>query len=250
MTEKMTTTMNDIQLMQGDCLDLMRGLEEKSIDLILCDLPFGTTKNKWDTIIPFGKLWEQYERIIKPKGNIVLFGTGLFAFKLALSNEKLFRYDMIWKKSKCGSPFTAKYMPMKKHELILVFGKSAAYYESQLQEGKPYHRKNAQYSTNNFGFGLKNLVIENEGTRHPSTVLDFPQKWRRQDQVHPTQKPVELIEFLVKSYCPENGVVLDNCMGSGSTGIACVNTNRKFIGMELDEKYFKIAEERIKSIIP
>ena len=245
----MATTMNDIQLIQGDCLDLMQGLEDKSIDLILCDLPYGTTKNKWDTVIPFDKLWEQYERIIKPKGNIVLFGTGLFAFKLALSNEKLFRYDMLWKKSKCGSPFTAKYMPMKKHELILVFGESAAYYEPQMSEGTPYKRKNTAYSTNNFGFGLKNLVIENEGTRHPSTVLDFPQKWRRQDQVHPTQKPVELMEFLVKSYCPENGVVLDNCMGSGSTGIACVNTNRKFIGMELDEEYFKIAEERISSII-
>lgn len=236
--------------MQGDCLDLMQGLDDKSVDLILCDLPYGTTKNKWDTVIPFDKLWEQYERIIKPKGNIVLFGTGLFAFKLALSNEKLFRYDMIWKKSKCGSPFTAKYMPMKKHELILVFGESAAYYEPQMSEGTPYKRKHTTYYTNNFGYGLKNLVIENEGTRHPSTVLDFPQKWRRQDQVHPTQKPVELMEFLVKSYCPENGVVLDNCMGSGSTGIACVNTNRNFIGMELDEEYFKIAEERIYSINP
>ena len=245
----MATTMNDIQLIQGDCLDLMQGLEDKSIDLILCDLPYGTTKNKWDTVIPFDKLWEQYERIIKPKGNIVLFGTGLFAFKLALSNEKLFRYDMLWKKSKCGSPFTAKYMPMKKHELILVFGESAAYYEPQMSEGTPYKRKNTAYSTNNFGFGLKNLVIENDGTRHPSTVLDFPQKWRRQDQVHPTQKPVELMEFLVKSYCPENGVILDNCMGSGSTGIACVNTNRKFIGMELEEEYFKIAEEHIRSVI-
>lgn len=238
----------NIRLMQGDCLDLMQGLEDKFVDLILCDLPYGTTKNKWDEVIPFDKLWEQYERIIKPKGNIVLFGTGLFAFKLALSNEKLFRYDMIWKKSKCGSPFTAKYMPMKKHELILVFGESAAYYESQLQEGKPYSRKNIHYNMNNFGFGIKSINIENKGTRHPSTVLDFPQKWRRQDQVHPTQKPVELMEFLVKSYCPENGVVLDNCMGSGSTGIACVNTNRKFIGMELDEEYFKIAEERIKPV--
>lgn len=241
---------DDVRLMYGDCLELMPILEPKSVDLILCDLPFGTSKNKWDCIIPFEPMWEEYERLLKPKGNIVLFGTGLFAFKLALSNERLFRYEMVWKKSKCGSPFTAKYMPMKKHELILVFGESAAYYEPQMEEGKPYHRKNAQYSTNNFGFGLKNLVIENDGTRHPSTVLDFPQKWRRQDQVHPTQKPVELIEFLIKSYCPENGTVLDNCMGSGTTGIGCVNTNRQFIGMELDENYFKIAEERIRSVIP
>lgn len=233
----------------GNCLDVMQKLNDNSVDLVLCDLPYGTTQNKWDSVIPFEPLWNNYERIICNKGNIVLFGTGLFAFKLALSNEKLFRYDMIWKKSKCGSPLSAKYMPLKKHEMILVFGESASYYEPQMQKGEPYKRKYTKYKTNNHGFGLKGVEMDNKGTRHPSTVLDFPMKWRRQDQVHPTQKPVELMEFLIKSYCPINGTVLDNCMGSGSTGVACVNTGRNFIGIELDENYYKIAEQRINEAI-
>jgi site-specific DNA-methyltransferase (adenine-specific) len=199
----------------------------------------------WDVRLSVDKLWEQYERIIKPKGNIILFGSGLFAFKLALSNEKLFRYDMVWKKSKCGSPLTAKYMPLKKHEMILVFGESAAYYEPQMSKGTPYKRKYTSNKVNNLGYGIKGVETDNKGTRHPITVLDFPQKWRRQDQIHPTQKPVELIEFLVKSYCLEGGLVLDNCIGSGTTAVACINTNRKFIGFEIEERFFKIAKLRI-----
>ena len=129
--------MKDIELWLGDCIELMKNIPDKSVNLICADLPYGTTANKWDIIIPFEELWKQYERIISKNGNIILFGTGVFAFKLALSNEKMFRYDMVWKKSKCGSPLTAKYMPMKKHELILVFGKSGAYYNPQMEEG--YH---------------------------------------------------------------------------------------------------------------
>ena len=235
-----------IQLYQGDCLEIMKGIADKSVDLILCDLPYGSTACPWDVIIPFDKLWEQYDRIIKKKGNILLFGTGLFAYKLALSNEKKFRYELIWKKSKCGSPFTAKYMPMKKHENILVFGESAAYYEPQMEKGEPYHRNWTPNKTNNLKYGIDGVATDNKGTRHPTTVLDFPQKWRRQDQVHPTQKPVELMEWLIRSYCPEDGVVLDNCMGSGTTGIACKNTDRRFIGIELEEKYFQIAKDRIE----
>ena len=140
-------------------------------------------------------------------------------------------------------------MPLKKHEMILVFGESASYYEPQMQKGEPYKRKYTEYKTNNHHFGIKGVEMVNNGTRHPTTVLDFPMKWRRQDQMHPTQKPVELMEFLIKSYCPLNGVVLDNCMGSGSTGVACVNTNRNFIGIELDENYYKIAEQRINEAI-
>ena len=236
-----------IDLRHGDCIELMKEIADKSVDLVLCDLPYGTTANKWDVVIPFDSLWSEYERILKPKGNIVLFAAGLFAFKLSLSNERLFRYDMVWKKSKCGSPLTAKYMPLKKHENILVFGESAAYYEPQMGVGAPYKRKYTPNKVNNMQYGIKGVETDNKGTRHPSTVLDFPQQWRRQDQVHPTQKPVELMEFLVRSYCPENGVVLDNCMGSGSTGVACVNTGRDFIGMELDESYFRIAECRIRT---
>ena len=229
-----------------DCLEGMKKIDDHSVDCIICDLPYQSTSMSWDVQLPVDKLWEQYERIIKPKGNIILFGSGLFAFKLALSNEKLFRYDMVWKKSKCGSPFTAKYMPLKKHENILIFGKSAAYYEPQMEKGKPYKRKYTPNKVNNLGFGIKGVQTDNKGTRHPTTILDFPQKWRRQDQLHPTQKPVELMEFLVKSYCPKNGIVLDFTMGSGSTGVACMNTERDFIGIEIDENYFNIAKTRIK----
>jgi site-specific DNA-methyltransferase (adenine-specific) len=232
-----------------DCLEGMKRIDDKSVDCIICDLPYQSTSMNWDVQLSVDKLWEQYERIIKPKGNIILFGSGLFAFKLALSNEKLFRYDMVWKKSKCGSPLTAKYMPMKRHEMVLVFGESAAYYEPQMSKGTPYKRKYTPNKVNNLGYGIKGVETDNKGTRHPITVLDFPQKWRRQDQIHPTQKPVELIEFLVKSYCPEGGLVLDNCMGSGTTAVACINTNRKYIGFEIEEKYFKIANVRIIELL-
>lgn len=226
----------------------MESIDDKSIDCIICDPPFGITANKWDSVIPFDKMWEQYERIIKPKGNIILFGTGLFAYKLALSNERLFRYDMVWKKSKCGSPLTAKYMPMKKHEMILVFGESASLYNPQLVEGTPYHRNFTKYKCNNMQYGIEGVEKHNDGTRHPSTVLDFPQKWRRQDQLHPTQKPVELIEWLIKSYSNEGGLILDNCMGSGTTAVAAINTNRNYIGFEINEDYCKIANDRIRKL--
>lgn len=229
-----------------ECIEGMSRIPDKSVDCIICDLPYGTTANKWDTIIPFDDLWKQYERIIKDNGNIILFGTGLFAYKLALSNEKLFRYDMVWKKSKCGSPLTAKYMPLKKHELILVFGHPAAYYEPQLVAGTPYKRKFTPNKTNNMKFGISGVSTDNKGTRHPITVLDYPQKWRRQDQIHPTQKPVELLEFLVKAYCPAGGLVLDNCLGSGTTAVAAINTGRNYIGFELDLDYFMVADERIR----
>ena len=192
-------------------------------------------------------MWECLNKLVKPKGNIVLFGTGMFAYKLALSNEKRFRYELIWKKSKCGSPLTAKYMPLKKHESILVFGKPASYYCPQMTEGKPYKRKYTPNKKNNLGYGIQGVQTDNKGTRHPSTILDFQQKWRRQDQLHPTQKPVALMEFLVKSYCPEGGIVLDFCMGSGSTGVACVKNNRNFIGIEIKQNYFEISKERLEN---
>ena len=240
---------NVIKLYNGDCLELMPQIPDHSVDAVICDPPYQTTACEWDRALPVAKLWEQYDRIVKPKGNVILFGAGLFAYKLALSNEKKFRYELIWKKSKCGSPFTAKYMPMKKHENILVFGESASYYEPQMEEGTPYHRNWTPNKVNNMKYGISGVSTDNKGTRHPTTILDFPQKWRRQDQLHPTQKPVELMEWLVKSYCPEGGVVLDNCMGSGSTGVACVNTGRKFIGIEKDEKYFNMSRNRIQNAI-
>ena len=220
-----------IELYNDDGIKLMRQLIDKGVevDAVIADIPYGIHNNKFDEVIPFDDMWD------------------CLTYKLALSNTKLFRYELIWKKSKCGSPLTAKYMPLKKHENILVFGKSAAYYEPQMQKGKPYKRKYTPNKVNNLGFGIKGVQTDNKGTRHPTTILDFPQKWRRQDQLHPTQKPVELMEFLVKSYCPENGLVLDFTMGSGSTGVACRNTNRNFIGVEIDENYYNIAKDRIEN---
>ena len=238
-----------IELYNDECIKIMQQLINKGIkvDAVIADIPYGIHNNKFDEIIPFDDMWNCLIRLIKPKGNIVLFASGLFTYKLALSNEKMFRYELIWKKSKCGSPLTAKYMPLKKHENILDFGESASYYDPQMQEGKPYKRKYTPNKINNMKYGIKGVETDNKGTRHPTTILDFPQKWRRQDQLHPTQKPVELMEFLVKSYCPENGLVLDFTMGSGSTGVACKNTNRNFIGIEIDEKYYNIAKERIEN---
>ena len=238
-----------IELYNDDAIKIMRQLIDKGVevDAIIADIPYGIHNNKFDEVIPFDDMWDCLTKLVKPKGNIVLFAGGLFTYKLALSNTKLFRYELIWKKSKCGSPFTAKYMPLKKHENILVFGKSAAYYEPPMQIGTPYKRKYTPNKVNNLGFGIKGVQTDNKGTRHPTTILDFPQKWRRQDQLHPTQKPVELMEFLVKSYCPENGLVLDFTMGSGSTGVACRNTNRNFIGIEIDENYYNIAKDRIEN---
>lgn len=240
--------MVNVELYNDDCLVVMRQLIERGIkvDAIIADIPYGIHNNKFDTLIPFNEMWDCLIKLVKDKGNIVLFASGLFTYKLALSNEKLFRYELVWKKSKCGSPLTAKYMPLKKHENILVFGKSAAYYEPQMQIGTPYKRKYTPNKVNNLGFGIEGVQTDNKGTRHPTIILDFPQKWRRQDQLHPTQKPVELMEFLVKSYCPKNGIVLDFTMGSGSTGVACMNTERDFIGIEIDENYFNIAKTRIK----
>ena len=242
-----SSTFGNVTLLNGDCLELMKDIPDKSVDAVICDPPYQATACEWDQALPVARLWEQYDRIVRPKGNVVLFGAGRFAYKLALSNERKFRYEMIWKKSKCGSPFTAKYMPLKKHENILVFGDAASYYDPQMTDGKPYHRKWTPNRNNNLKYGIKGVATDNKGTRHPTTVLDFPQKWRRQDQIHPTQKPVELMEWLVRSYCPEGGLVLDNCMGSGTTGVACVNTGRRFIGIEMDETYFSLASERIKA---
>lgn len=229
----------------GDCLEIMKLIPDKSIDLIVCDLPFGSTANQWDIIIPFDLLWEQYKRIMKIDTAIVLFGTGLFTHKLALSNEKMYKYDIIWHKSKCGSSFTAKYRPVAKHENILVFGKGKTKYNPQMLSGEPYKRNWTEHKNNNMKYGFKGVIHDNIGTRHPSTVQFFQQKWRRQDQIHPCQKPVELLEWIIKSYSNEGDTVLDNCSGSGTMGIAAMNTKRNWIMIESDQKYYNISSKRI-----
>jgi site-specific DNA-methyltransferase (adenine-specific) len=229
----------------GDCLEVMKDIPDKSIDMILCDLPYGTTACKWDTIIPFEPLWEQYKRIIKDNGAIVLTASQPFTSALVMSNIKMFKYEWIWGKSKCGSPLSAKYRPMAKHENILVFGKGVIKYNPEMLLGKPYKRDFTPAKLNNHKFGIKGAKTNNSGTRFPDTILFFQQKWRRQDQIHPTQKPVALFEYLIKTYTNEGDLVLDNCAGSGTTGVACQNLNRNYILIEKEQEYCDIIKERV-----
>jgi site-specific DNA-methyltransferase (adenine-specific) len=237
-----------IELLKGDCLEVMKEIKSESIDAIICDPPYGTTACKWDSVIDFKLMWEQLNRIIKPNGAIVLFGSEPFSSALRMSNIKNYKYELIWKKSKCGSPFTAKYKPLTKHENISIFEKKGnkTTYNPQMLEGKPYKRKWTPNKKNNMKYGIKGVETDNKGTRHPDCILDFQQKWRRQDQVHPTQKPVLLMEYLIKTYTNENETVLDFTMGSGTTGVGCVNLNRQFIGIEQDENYYNIAVKRLE----
>lgn len=236
-----------IDLKQGDCLELMKDIPDGSIDMILCDLPYGTTACKWDTIIPFEPLWEQYKRIIKDNGAIVLFGSEPFSTELRHSNLKMFKYDWIWEKEQGVNFQLCKYQPLKIHETISVFSKKTHLYFPQglIEINKKKSNKN---KGGNLGH-QSSEKIRNEYTQkysnYPKSVIRF----NRQRGLHPTQKPVALLEYLVKTYTNESDVVLDNCMGSGSTGVACVNTGRKFIGMELDDKYFEIAKQRIEEAV-
>ena len=234
-----------MELIQGDCLEVMKNIPSASVDMILCDLPYGTTRNKWDTCLNLGKLWEQYKRIIKDNGAIVLFSQMPFTATLVMSNPKMFRYEWIAEKSLATGFLNAKRMPMKAHENILVFYKKLPTYNAQMTKGKPYSitRRDigGQYLHN-----FESIETKNEGTRCPRDVLrDLWQPYCGGKMYHPTQKPVPLLEYLIKTYTNEGETVLDNCMGSGSTGVACVNTKRDFIGVELDENYFDIARRRI-----
>ena len=234
--------MNQIQIKRGDCLELMKEIPDKSIDMILCDLPYGTTKNKWDSVIPLNKLWKQYERMIKDNGAIVLFSQMPFSAELVHSNLKLFKYEWIWQKDNGTGFLNAKKMPLKIHENILVFYKKLPLYNPQMRTGfKPYKCKQGRHSTN-YGAYEQGHITESNGERYPIDIIKF----KKDSGLHPTQKPVELLEYLIKTYTNEGETVLDNCMGSGSTGVACINTNRNFIGYELDEHYFQIAKERLE----
>ena len=233
----------------GDCLELMKEIPDKSIDCIICDLPYGTTACQWDVIIPFKELWEQYTRITKDNGAIILFCCQPFTSVLVSSNLKGYKHHWIWLKNRGTGFQVAKYRPMMKTEDIIVFtkkGEKVNYYPQMIKLDKPYFSRNASSSN-----GTNPLAHFNSGgkmvdSKYPTNVLDFSKVAK---PLHPTQKPVELLEYLIKTYTNENDLVLDNCMGSGSTGIACVNTNRNFIGIELDEKYFNIAKERINNIV-
>ena len=234
-----------IQLYQGDCLELMNDIPDGSIDMILCDLPYGTTQNKWDNKLPFDALWAQYERIIKTNGAIVLFSQMPFAAELVSSNPKLFRYEWIWQKSQGTGFLNANRMPLKAHENLLVFYKRLPVYHPQKIPGKPYTRPPSA-NTGSYGKFLPVDTVNEDGSRYPLDVIAFQTCNGSKDRpVHPTQKPVPLLEYLIRTYTDEGDTVLDNCMGVGSTGVACVNTARHFIGIELAEDYFQIARRRI-----
>ncbi len=242
-----------IDLRHGDCLEVMKQIPDKSIDAIICDLPYGTTNCKWDSIIPFDKLWEQYERIIKPNGAIVLFGSQPFTSALIMSNPKLFKYELIWDK-KTGLGFLdSKFRPLKSHENIIIFGLGGCSNGSKIP--MKYNPQGLIETTKQNKNTKSNILNsepkkrENLGTTHtnyPKSIHTFS----RVSGNHPTEKPLELLEYLVKTYTNEGDVVLDNTMGSGTTGVACKQLNRSFVGIEMDSKYFQIACDRIDNAKP
>jgi site-specific DNA-methyltransferase (adenine-specific) len=236
------------EILLGDCLELMKDIPNGSIDMILCDLPYGITACKWDTIIPFDKLWEQYERIIKPNGAIVLTASQPFTSALVMSNPDWFKYDWTWEKSHPTGFALCKKRPLKYKEDILVFSKSQTIYNPQMWEGKPNHGDNKYLKglTNNAQSqpNLKAVKAKKDGIKYPKDIIKI-NSHNRADLLHPTQKPVALFEYLIKTYTNEGDLVLDNCAGSGTTAIACLNTNRQFIVMEKEQKYYDIILKRV-----
>lgn len=233
----------DVKLIHGDCLEVMKSIPDGSIDLILCDLPYGTTQNKWDSIIPFGLLWAHYNRICK--GAIVLTAAQPFTSALIMSNVKNFKYQWVWEKTQAVGHLNAWRQPMRKHEDICVFYRKQPTYNPQITD-KPKENIRPQTgrtkTTSNYGeHGLDVFKCPSDKSM-PSSILKFS---NAQKTEHPTQKPVALMEYLIKTYTNEGDIVLDNCMGSGTTGVACINTGRRFIGIEKDDKYFEIAKKRI-----
>ncbi|WP_342354434.1 DNA-methyltransferase [Peribacillus butanolivorans] len=218
--------------------------------MILCDLPYGTTACKWDAVIPFDELWTQYERVIKDKGAIVLTAAQPFTSHLVVSNTKLFRYSLVWDKvNKYTGALNANKMPLRRHEDILVFYKKLPTFNKQYREGKPYkgHATNGHGSHTQYGSGPERRVIQNlTGKHNPCSVIEIPGDVKKGHGLHPTQKPVALFEYLIRTYTNENEVVLDNCLGSGTTAVAAINTGRQFIGIEREPEYVEIANKRIQ----
>ena len=248
--------MNDIQLYQGDCLEIMDKLIEQvvKVDAIITDPPYGTTACKWDSVIPFDEMWERLNKLVKPNGAIVLFGSEPFSSALRMSNIKNYKYDWIWKKNRAGNFQLTKFQPLKYTEIISVFSNKTHNYYPILREASEATKKR-------YAMGYNESKVKKEGIEHmhsgkytpqlkngtdklnPSNILEFK---KNKSEFHPTQKPVDLLEYLIKTYTKKEEIVLDFTMGSGSTGVACMNTNRKFIGIELDENYFNIAKNRIE----
>jgi site-specific DNA-methyltransferase (adenine-specific) len=243
-----------MKLIHGDCIVEMANIPDKSVDMILCDLPYGTTKNKWDSVIPFSSLWIHYSRIIIDRGAIVLFAQSPFDKSLGCSNIDLFKYEYIWNKKRPTGYMNANFAPMKQHENILIFSKSSScyvkekstsmkFYPQDLVEVNKLIKRGKQKG--NYDHNHYDLESAQRFSGYPRSILEFS----TETGMHPTQKPVALLEYLIKTYTLEGETVLDNCMGSGSTGVACLNTGRNFIGIEKDEHYFSVASERISKVI-
>lgn len=252
--------MGRIELIKGDCLQKMKDIKDCSIDMILCDLPYGTTSCKWDTVIDFEALWEQYNRIIKNNGAIVLFGSEPFSSALRMSNIKNYKYDWKWNKINGGNPLISKYRPMGIFEDIVVFGKGKVNYYPIMEVAKDENKRprNKGYKKNSDMLSgiksneFKTSETHNEDLRYPKNELKYNNRkdeLNALNRLHPTQKPVGLLEYLIKTYTVEGDMILDNCMGSGSTGVACLKNHRKFIGIELDEQYYNIAVNRVNGFI-
>jgi len=235
------------QIYLGDCLEIMPTLEAQSIDAIITDPPYGTTACKWDSVIPFAPMWENVKKLLKPKGACVLFGSQPFTSALIMSNPKWFKYTWVWDKKKAGNIFLAKSQPMKIHEDLIIFCANTAFYKPQMVKRDKLKR------SKNYGTGYamggnreKEHTVYEYTEKYPTTILEFSNA-AQNGKIHPTQKPVALLEYLILTYSNEGDTILDFTMGSGSTGVAALNTGRKFIGIEKDEGYFKIAKERLQA---
>ena len=240
-----------MKLYNGDCLEVMQDIPNESVQLILTDLPYAETGNKWDIQLDLDKYFKECLRIIKPNGTIALNSTMRFAIDLINTCPKYYKYEWVWEKDNGSNFVMCNYQPLRVHEFVLIFTKArvsyakstlAVKYNPQKTKGNPYKQTSNNLDRNWKGATLKNWTTDNKGDRHPRSVQKFA---RDKSKIHPTQKPLALLELLIKSYTDENDLVLDTCMGSGSTGVACVNTNREFIGIELDKEYYEIAERRI-----
>lgn len=239
-------------IFKGDCLQLMKWIPDKSIDMVLCDLPYGTTKCKWDTIIPFSLLWKHYERTVKDDGAIILFGSQPFTSQLVASNINLFKYEIIWNKVNISNPMLAKKQVLKSHENILIFYKKQPTYNPQMTVGTKWKRggSGAKYSEHKaYGIKLERECKDDKtNLKYPKSIITFSNA-NRTNVLHPTQKPVELFEWLINTYSNENDLVLDNCIGSGTTAIASMNANRNYIGIEKESEYYNLAKGRVNKHI-
>lgn len=236
-------------IIHGDCLEIMPEFLPASIDMILCDLPYEKTQNNWDILIDPDTLWYQYERIIKDNGCIILFGHGMFTAQMMMSNQKLHRYNIIWQKTTPTGFLNAGRMPLRTHEDLMVFYKKLPKYNPQKTYDHPrkvstsHHQRNSKITTN---YGKHKPKTYDSTERFPTSILTFKTD-KQKSALHPTQKPVALCEYLIKTYTDKGDIVLDNCIGSGTTAVACINASRKYIGIEKDIKYVEIARERIKN---